>query len=114
MNKAAFGVRGETRPAPDLGPGDVVILDDPSSPESPRAAGALRARGARFLSLPAYPSDPDPIETASPQLRAPLHRIGARTIDDLWWAIGSICDLCDLCDLRDCRSYFAAMTCAHD
>ncbi len=111
MNKAAFGVRGETRPAPDLGPGDVVILDDPSSPESPRAAGALRARGARFLSLPAYPSDPDPIETASPRPKAHLYRIGAGTIDDLWRAIGSVCDLCDL---RDCRRYFLAMICARD
>ncbi len=111
MDKAVSGVRVETRPGPDLGPGDVVILDDQPSHESPRAAGALRARGARFLSLPAYPPDPDPIETASPRPKAHLHRIGARTIDDLWRAIDSVCDLHDE---RDCRSCFAAMTYVHD
>ncbi len=52
MNKAVFEVYVETQLAPELSPGDVVILDNLSSHKSPRAAEALRARGAWFLFLP--------------------------------------------------------------
>jgi hypothetical protein len=38
------------------------------------------------------PSTPS-IEMAFSKLKAHLRRIGARTIDDLWRAVGSICDL---------------------
>jgi hypothetical protein len=34
-----------------------------------------------------------PIEMAFSKLKAHLRRIEARTIDDLWRAVGSICDL---------------------
>lgn len=39
------------------------------------------------------------------KLEAHLRRIGAKTIDDLWEAVGSICDLYDP---DKCRNYFAA------
>jgi hypothetical protein len=35
----------------------------------------------------------NPSETAFSKLKAYLRRIGARTINDLWRAVGSICDL---------------------
>ncbi|MBS3929041.1 MAG: IS630 family transposase, partial [Sphingomonadales bacterium] len=40
-----------------------------------------------------YSPDLNPIEMAFSKLKAHLRRIEARTIDDLWKAVGSICDL---------------------
>ena len=88
-----------------------MVLDDPSSHESPRAAQALRARGAWFLLLPACSPDPNPVEMASSKLEALLRRIGARTIDDLRRAVGSICGLHDE---QECRNHFVAMGYAHE
>ena len=47
----------------------------------------------RALFLPPYSPDLNPIEMAFAKLKAHLRRIGARTIDDLWKAVGNICDL---------------------
>lgn len=111
MNKAVFEVYVETQLAPELSPGTVVILDNLSSHKSPRAAQALKACGAWFLFLPAYSPDLNPIEMAFSKLKAHLRRIGARTVEDLWRAVGSICDLYDE---QECWNYFAAMGYAHE
>ena len=51
-----------------------------------------RERGqARLLFLP--PSDLNPIEMAFAKLKAHLRAVAMRTIDELWKAIGHICDL---------------------
>ena len=85
----------ETQPAPALDPGTVVILDNLSTHKRPRAAQALRKRGGWFLFLPAYSPDLNPIEMAFSKLKANLRRIGARTIETLFRALGDICDLFD-------------------
>lgn len=54
---------------------------------------AVEARGARVLYLPPCSPDLNPIEMAFAKLKAHLRRIGARTIEELWKAVGSICDL---------------------
>src|SRR5690606_5606468 len=76
-----------------LRPGDVVILDNLSSHKSEKAKAILKERGAWLLFLPPYSPDLNPIEMAFAKLKAHLRRIGARTIDALWRAIGNICDL---------------------
>jgi transposase len=93
MNRAIFECYVETQLAPTLNPGDIVILDNLSSHKSEKASAILKARGAWFLFLPPYSPDLNPIEMAFSKLKAHLRRIGARTIDGLWKAIGSICDL---------------------
>jgi transposase len=93
MNREIFETYVETQLAPTLAPGDVVILDNLSSHKSVAAAAALKERGAWFLFLPPYSPDPNPIEMAFAKLKAHLRRIKARTIDDLWRAVGNICDL---------------------
>jgi transposase len=93
MNREIFETYIETQLAPTLNPGDVVILDNLSSHKSERAAAILRERGAWFLFTPPYSPDLNPIEMAFSKLKAHLRRIGARTVDDLWRAIGNICDL---------------------
>jgi len=93
MNRHIFETCIETRLAPTLQPGDVVILDNLSSHKSERAKAILKECGAWFLFLPPYSPDLNPIEMAFAKLKAHLRRIGARTIDALWRAVGSICDL---------------------
>jgi transposase len=93
MNRQIFETWVETQLAPTLEPGDVVILDNLSSHKSEKAKAILKERGAWFLFLPPYSPDLNPIEMAFAKLKEHLRRIGARTIDALWRAIGSICDL---------------------
>ncbi len=93
MNRRIFETYVETQLAPTLQPGDVVILDNLSSHKSEKAKAILKERGAWFLFLPPYSPDLNPIEMAFAKLKAHLRRIGARTIDALWKAVGSICDL---------------------
>ena len=91
----AFDTYIETRLAPALETGTVVILDNLSTHKSPRAARALKHRGCWFLFLPPYSPDLNPIEMAFSKLKAHLRRIGARTFDALFNAVGDICDLFD-------------------
>jgi transposase len=93
MNRTLFETYVETQLAPTLRPGDVVILDNLSSHKSEKAKAILKEKGAWFLFLPPYSPDLNPIEMAFAKLKAHLRRIGARTIEELWKAVGSICDL---------------------
>ena len=93
MNRRIFDTWVETQLAPTLQRGDVVILDNLPAHKSEKAKAILKERGAWFLFLPPYSPDLNPIEMAFAKLKAHLRRIGARTIDALWRAIGNICDL---------------------
>ena len=105
MNRLIFDTYVETQLAPVLGPGDVIILDNLAAHKSQKAAKLLRARGAWMLFLPAYSPDLNPIEMAFAKLKAHLRKTAARTIDDLWKAIGNICKLFTT---EECANYFAA------
>ena len=111
MNRVLFETYVETQLAPTLRPGDVVILDNLSSHKSEKAKASLEKAGAWFLFLPPYSPDLNPIEMAFAKLKAHLRRIGARTIDDLWRAIGNICDLYDQ---DECWNYLKAAGYASD
>ena len=52
-----------------------------------------RQRGAWPLFLPPYSPDLNPIEMAFAKLKELLRKLNARTIDQLWRAIGGICSL---------------------
>ena len=93
MTREMFDIYVETQLAPTLARGDVVILDNLAAHKSERAKACLRERGAWFLFLPPYSPDLNPIEMAFSKLKAHLRRIGARTLDALWRAVGEICDL---------------------
>ncbi len=64
MNRKLFGAYVEIQLAPTLNKGDVVILDNLSSHESPDAEKLLKSVGAWFLFLPPYSPDLNPIEMA--------------------------------------------------
>jgi len=53
----------------------------------------------------------NPIEIVFSKLKAHLRRIGARTIDELWRAVGNICDLYEP---DECQNYFKAAGYAYD
>ena len=80
--------------APTLRTGQVVIADNRSAHHSPAVRAAIEARGARFLPLPAYSPDFNPIEEAFSKLKQALRRAQARTDDDLraaaWAAFATI------------------------
>ena len=54
----------------------------------------LREIGCWFLPLPPYSPDLNPIEMAFAKLKALLRKAAARTCDDLWKAVGTVCNLC--------------------
>lgn len=111
MNGPAFDTYVETQLAPTLDPGTVVILDNLSTHKSPRAAETLRRRGCWFLFLPPYSPDLNPIEMAFSKLKAHLRRIGARTFDALFEALG---DICNLFDPQECWNFIKAAGYASD
>ena len=111
MNRQIFDTYVETQLAPTLQPGDVVILDNLASHKSAKAEAILKQRGAWFLFLPPYSPDLNPIERAFAKLKAHLRRIGARTIDALWRAVG---DICALYTPDECRNYLTAAGYAPD
>jgi transposase len=82
-----------TQLVPTLQKGDIVILDNLPAHKSPAAEQAIRERGAWLMFPPPYRPDLNPIEMAFAKLKAHLRAMAMRTIDQLWKAIGQICDL---------------------
>ena len=108
INGEAFDTYVITQLAPQLKPGDVVVWDNLNVHKSPRAAEAIKARGAWVLFLPRYSPDLNPIEKAFSKLKTLLRKAKARTYDDLWKAVGKICDLFTP---QECWNYFKAAQC---
>ena len=102
LDGAAFDSYVKTQLAPAVEPGDIVILDNLNVHKSPRAAKALAERGAWFLFLPRYSPDLNPIKMAFAKLKAHLRAGAYRTINELWRAIGSICDLFTPTECTNC------------
>jgi transposase len=105
MNSVIFATYVETQLAPTLRKGDVVIMDNLSSHKSERAERLIRDKGAWLLFLPPYSPDLNPIEMAFSKLKAHLRATAARTIENLWKAIG---DICRLYSTDECSNYFRA------
>ena len=109
INRDAFEAYVEQVLVPDLGPGDVVIMDNLSSHKGPRVRALIEAAGATVRFLPPYSPDFNPIEKAFSKLKAMLRKAAERTVDALWNAIGR---LIDLFTPNECDNYFAA--CGYD
>lgn len=105
MNREFFDLYVETQLAPTLEKGDVIILDNLATHRSPRAQDILKAIGAWFLFLPPYSPDLNPIEMAFAKLKALIRKAAARTYDELWKAVGHVCDLFTE---EECYNFFVA------
>ena len=102
----------------------MVRLDNLSSHKSPGAAKAMRDIGAWFLFLPPYSPDLNPIEINRAlsrthgvralifsKLKALIRKAGARTYNELWQAVGI---LCDIFTNEECFNHFKAAGCKTD
>jgi transposase len=91
--------------APELRPGDIVIMDNLSSHKGPRVREMIEAADANLLYLPPYSPDFNPIENAFSKLKAHLRKAAERTVNGLWDAIACIIDTFTP---AECRNFFAA------
>jgi transposase len=104
MNGTVFLAWVEQMLAPELRPGDIVVMDNLAAHKVAGIAKAIQARGAELRYLPPYSPDLNPIEQAFAKLKALLRKAAARTVDGLWNAIGS---LLDLFPPAECANYLA-------
>ena len=88
MDSATFAWYITEQLAPTLRSGQVVVLDNLSVHKAARIRQAIEARGCQLLFLPPYSPDFTPIEQAFSKLKASLRRLGARTTEALWEAMG--------------------------
>ena len=105
INRDAFETYVEKVLAPELRPGDIVVMDNLSSHKGPRARQLVEAAGATLLFLPPCSPDFNPIENAFAKLKALLRKAAERTVAGLWDAVGRILDLFSP---SECANYFAA------
>jgi transposase len=105
INRDAFEAYVERVLAPELRPGDIVVMDNLSSHKGPRVRAMIEAAGARLLFLPPYSPDFNPIENAFAKLKALLRKAAERTVAGLWTAVGRIVDTFSP---AECSNYFAA------
>ena len=105
MNREFFDLYVETQLAPTLHKGDVVILDNLATHRSPKAAAILKDIGAWFLFLPPYSPDLNPIEMAFAKIKTLIRKAAARTYDQLWQAVGNVCNLFKD---EECYNFFKA------
>jgi transposase len=90
--------------APELEPGDAVVMDNLSPHKVAGVREAIRAAGASVLYLPSYSPDFNPIEHLFAKLKELLRKAAARTRGALWDAIGR--HLEDFTP-EECRNYLA-------
>lgn len=105
MNGDAFLAYVEQVLVPTLGQGDIVVMDNLPAHRRAGVREAIEAAGARLRFLPPYSPDFNPIENAFAKLKALLRKVAARTIEDLWNAIG---DALPQFTPHECANYFTA------
>jgi transposase len=103
MNAAIFQHYIETQLAPELSPGDVVILDNVGFHKNERAAQLVRQRGAWLLFLPPYSPDLNPIEQTFAKIKHWMRHAQKRTIEDTWRHLGT---LVGTIKPHECANYF--------
>ena len=105
MNGEAFLAYVEQVLAPTLAPGDIVVMDNLPAHRCAGVRPAIETARARLHYLPPYSPDFNPIENAFAKLKAILRKAAARTIDDLWAAIGGALPKFTP---NECANYFSA------
>jgi transposase len=105
INGVAFQAYVDQVLAPELRPGDIVVMDNLGSHKGAGVRAAIEAAGASLLYLPPYSPDFNPIENAFAKLKALLRKAAARTVEGLWATIGRIAGALTP---AECANYFAA------
>lgn len=105
MHGVAFLAYVEQILVPTLAPGDIVVMDNLPAHKPAAVRSAIETAGAELRFLPPYSPDFNPIEMAFAKFKAFLKQVAARTVDDLWDAIGRAVDIFTP---DECRNYFTA------
>jgi transposase len=105
MDGVAFMTYVDKVLAPELRPGEIVIMDNLPAHKISGSREAFEAAGARLLYLPPYSPGFNPIEMAFSKLKAFLGKAAARTIPALWDAITNALKTFTP---AECRNFFAA------
>ncbi len=88
--------------APQLRPGDLVVMDNLSSHKRQRTRQLITAAGAQLLFLPPYSPDLNPIEMIFSKIKQALRSLACRTREALWQAMQSVLDQVTACDAAHC------------
>jgi transposase len=105
MNADAFRAYVRHVLAPTLRAGDTVVMDNLPAHKVAGIRELIEAAGASLLYLPPYSPDFNPIENAFSKLKAILRKAAARSITELWDAIGAAIDQFTP---GECANYFTA------
>lgn len=105
MNGPAFLAYAAQVLAPELKPGDIVVMDNLPAHRISGVRETIEKAGAQLLFLPPYSPDLNPIEMAFSKLKALLRKAAARTVDELWSVVA---DCLSAFTADECRNYFAA------
>ncbi len=88
--------------APQLRPGDVVVMDNLSSHKRQRTRERIEATGAVLRFLPPYSPGLNPIEMVFSKIKHLLRSLACRTRDALWQAMQSVLDQITPDDATNC------------
>ncbi len=102
INRDVFDAFVEQVLAPELRPGDVVILDNLSSHKSEHARRLIESRGAELVFLPPYSPDLNPIEMVFAKVKQLLRSLGCRSKEALWTAMQSVLNQVTPSDAANC------------
>ncbi len=102
--REAFEAYVEHFLAPQLEPGEVVVMDNLGAHRPKRVRQLIEERGCELIYLPPYSPDLNPIEEAFAKVKHILRKIGARTKEALIEAIGRALGAVST---EDVRGFFA-------
>ena len=102
VNADVFEAFVEQVLVPQLGPGDVVIMDNLSSHKRCRTRELIERAGAVLIFLPPYSPDFNPIEMIFAKVKQLLRSLACRTRAALWEAMQSVLDQVTATDAANC------------
>ena len=102
VNRDVFTSFVEHVLAPELKPGDVVVMDNLSSHKSERITEMIESRGATVRYLPPYSPDLNPIEMVFSKIKQLLRSRASRTKEALWTTMQSVLDQVTASDATNC------------
>jgi len=91
--------------APQLRPGDVVVMDNLGSHKRARTRELIESAGAELEFLPPYSPDLNPIEMIFSKIKQRLRTLGMRTKEALWRAMQSVLDTVTPTDAANCHRH---------
>lgn len=104
INGERFRLYVERVLVPTLKPGDIVVMDNLGSHRGKAIRRAIRAAGAKLFLLPKYSPDLNPIEQFFAKFKHLLRNAAARTIEEVFTAIGPILNAFTP---QECANYLA-------